>query len=70
MKLINIYEAYKKEAREMHSEYERLKTPSSLLNFVREEARLNGFVTALQHVTLTKEITMIIDDYRSGNIFN
>ncbi|WP_341300403.1 hypothetical protein MHB44_18770 [Lysinibacillus sp. FSL H8-0500] len=70
MKLINIYEAYKKEAREMHSEYERLKTPSSLLNFVREEARLNGFVTALQHVTLTKEITMIIDDYRSGNISN
>lgn len=54
----------------MHSEYERLKTPSSLLNFVREEARLNGFVTALQHVTLTKEITMIIDDYRSGNISN
>ncbi|KOY82296.1 hypothetical protein I6G82_23760 [Lysinibacillus macroides] len=70
MKLINTYEAYKKEAREMHNEYERLKTPSSLLNFVRAEARLNGFVTALQHIKLTKETTLIIDDYRSGNIFN
>lgn len=50
----------------MYLEYERKRTSDALINFVRTEARLNGFVMALQHVKQTKEITKIVKDYKEG----
>lgn len=69
MELKTLYKSYKEETKSMYVEYERQQTSMSLLNFVRAEARLNGFVTALQYVKQTKEIAEIIKDYKVGQLF-
>ena len=69
MELKTLYKSYKEETKSMYVEYERQQTSMSLLNFVRAEARLNGFVTALQYVKQTKEIAEIIKDYKVGQHF-
>lgn len=69
MELKTLYKSYKEETKSTYVEYERQQTSVSLLNFVRSEARLNGFVTALQQVKQTKEISSIIKDYKEGSIF-
>ncbi|KOS71584.1 hypothetical protein AEA09_00930 [Lysinibacillus contaminans] len=69
MELKTLYKSYKEETKSMYVEYERQQTSVSLLNFVRAEARLNGFVTALQYVKQTKEIAEIIKDYKVGQLF-
>ncbi|MFJ7738567.1 hypothetical protein ACIQ2D_19840 [Lysinibacillus sp. NPDC097287] len=69
MELRRLYESYKEETKMMYINYERLQTAESLLNFVREEARLNGFVTALKCVKQSKETTEIVKDYKEGGTF-
>lgn len=70
MDVKTIYDSFQKETKKMYIEYDRLQTPASLLNFVRAEARLNGFMTALEYVKKTKEIKEIIEDYKVGKSFN
>ena len=69
MELKTLYKSYREETKSMYIEYERQQTSMSLLNFVRAEARLNGFVTALQCMKKTKEISEIIKNYKEGQFF-
>lgn len=69
MDLKTMYKSYKEETKSMFDAYESQRTSVSLLNFIRAEARLNGFVTALQYVKQTKEISEIVKDYKEGQFF-
>lgn len=69
MELNTLYKSYKEETKSMLVAYESEQTTVSMLNFIRAEARLNGFVTALQYVKQTKEISEIVKDYKEGQLF-